>query len=131
MPRKYREAQIQAAIIQWARYLEPKWPEVELLHATMQPASLTKLQAWRNKAAGIKAGFPDLHLPVPIVHNSTRLGIPGLWIELKAPGKAPTPMQRKRIDELKSLGHEVHVCTAPDEALDRIKDYMTRVYAAR
>ncbi len=125
------EHQLQCAVMEWAALHLNRWPELDLLYATNQPRPLTKPQAWRNKRAGIKAGFPDLHLPVPIAHNPPYQASPGLWLELKATGKSPSLAQTKRIESLKELGHEVHVIHDAELAANILADYMARVYASR
>lgn len=45
--------------------------------------------------------------------------LPNGWhmiVEFKVPGKKPTPLQRRKIEKLRALGHEVHV-------IDNVEDF--------
>lgn len=46
-----------------------------------------------------------------------------VFIELKAPGKKPRPIQIKRIKELKDLGFDVRVI----DSIDGVKDFIEEV----
>jgi len=130
--RRYPEHDLQCAVMEWAGLQQTKWPELRWLHATMQPSKLTPRQAHRFMLAGIKAGVPDLHLPVPILHNPpSQEFTPGLWIELKGPRTGPSTTQNKWIDALTELGHEVWVCRDLESAIRIITDYLARVYTSR
>ena len=130
-PRRYPEHDLQCAVIEWAALQQTRWPELRWLYATMQPSKLTPRQAHRFKLAGIRSGVPDLHLPVPILHNPSDQVTPGLWLELKVPGTAPSPAQIKWIAALKELEHEVWICRDLETAISIITDYLTRAYASR
>jgi hypothetical protein len=54
----------------------------------------------RLKAEGVKPGVSDLLLPL------RRNGRGGLWLEMKAPGKKPTPAQREWLDRMREAGYE-------------------------
>lgn len=141
-PRRYPEHDLQCAVMEWASLQQTKWPELRWLYATMQPSKLTPRQAHRFKLAGIKAGVPDLHLPVPILHTPpSQEFTPGLWIELKAPGTAPSTTQKEWYalsatqkewhSVLTELGHEVWICRDLESAIRIITDYLARVYTSR
>lgn len=64
----------------------------------------------------VAGGWPDALIILP----NGRV----LWIEFKAPGKTPTPLQLRRHADLRRLGHDVRViesveagCAATLEAL--------------
>ena len=130
--RRYPEHDLQCAVMEWAGLQRTKWPELRWLYATMQPSKLTPRQAHRFKLAGIKAGIPDLHLPVPILHTPpSQEFTPGLWIELKGPRTALSATQKEWHAALTELGHEVWICRDLESAIDIITDYLARVYTSR
>ncbi len=53
------------------------------------------------------AGVPDRIILLPQGHIG--------FVEMKAPGKHPRPLQVKRLEQLKSLGCQVFVCDQLDQ----------------
>lgn len=67
---------------------------------------------------GVTAGFPDLFLFYPVgIHN-------GLAIELKAPGRKPTPEQLQIHDKLSACGYLVLVVRSLDSFKRLVTDYL-------
>lgn len=92
----------------------------------------SKVEAAILKGMGVRAGVSDLVIPVPILHrplagNETV----GLYIELKAKGGRLTADQRAWLDQMRELGHEVHVIDSVDDGVDLLTDYHRRVMEAR
>ena len=89
----------QSAIIDWAKKMAYTYPELSLLFAIPNGASLSahtdrrgrrfSPQASKLKAEGLRAGVPDLCLPV------ARQGFHGMFIELKVGKGKPSPEQVK------------------------------------
>lgn len=75
-------------------------------------------EAARFKRMGVKAGVPDLFLPV------SRGGCHGLFIELKAPHGRLSDHQRGWLESLKASGYAVSVCYGCDEARRDILRYL-------
>ena len=71
-----------------------------------------------SKAMGVKAGVPDLFLPVP------RGGFHGLFIELKAPNGVKFGNQDKWLKALSSQGYSVHLCYGWEKASAVILEYL-------
>ena len=71
----------QEAIIEWCAWNMQQYPELELLYHVPNGGKRDKATAAVLKRQGVKAGVPDLVLPV------ARCGYHGLYIELKAPGQ--------------------------------------------
>lgn len=67
----------QQCLFRWAAFQSGKYPELKLLYHVPNGGSRKKSEAGRFKAEGVKAGVPDLCLPV------ARGGYHGLYIELK------------------------------------------------
>lgn len=71
------EAQEQMTLFSWAAMQSGKYPELNLLYHVPNDGSRHKAEAGRLRAEGVKAGVPDLCLPV------ARGQYHGLYIELK------------------------------------------------
>lgn len=81
--------------------------------------------SWQNgkslKAQGVRAGYPDYHLPFP------RKGHHGLYIELKRINKKIStvqPEQQEWLDWLNSMGFVAVTCWGADEAIKTIEEYL-------
>lgn len=70
----------QAALFEWAALYEGKEPRLRLLHAIPNGGKRDKGTAGKLKAAGVKAGVPDVFLPI------SRDGQHGFYLELKVFG---------------------------------------------
>jgi len=110
----------QKALIDWARIMAGKHPELSELFAIPNGGGRSKAEGGRLKAEGVLPGVLDLFLPVP------RLGVPGLWIEMKAPGKGRlSTEQKERIEFLIGQGYAVVVAWDWKYAADEIIKYLT------
>ena len=108
----------QCALIRWAAYNQKKYPELELLFAIPNGGARHPATAVKLKAEGVKAGMPDLCLPV-------QRGIYiGLWIEMKFGRNKPTKQQIECHMRLMHHGHRVVVCYSWTAAVDAIIDYL-------
>ena len=87
--RQYKEHNHQKTIFDWAKMYETKIPALRLLQGSLVGVNLTPQQARRAKDIGVKAGFPDINLPIP------RGGYAGLYIELKTDKGKLSPEQKK------------------------------------
>lgn len=72
----------------------------------------------RLKQSGLKAGVPDVCLPV--AHGPYI----GLYIELKVKPNKPTDNQKRWLRALRSAGHCTAVCYGWEEAKNLIEDYL-------
>jgi VRR-NUC domain len=79
---KDNEHSHQCALMQWIVFNRKDWPDLDLIFAIPNGGGRTMSVAASLKAEGVKAGVPDLFLPVP------RGIYAGLWIEMKRPGVA-------------------------------------------
>ena len=67
----------QTQLFAWANFARGKYPELTLMYHVPNGGKRSKAEAVRFKAQGVKAGVPDICLPVP------RGKYHGLYIELK------------------------------------------------
>ena len=99
------EEQEQMADMRWAALMTDTHPELSLLHAIPNGARTSMSVAKRLKATGLRAGVPDLHLPV------ARGGYHGLWLELKRQlGGKVSDEQRWWHEQLAAQDQWVAVC---------------------
>jgi len=121
----------QVELLRWSREsaVLAKYPEVEWLFAVPNGAKLPYTgtgksrrckQAGILKTEGLKAGVPDLCLPV------ARGQYHGLYIELKRNSSRAkvSPDQAKWIWALRALGHKAVVRFGWESARDTIIDYL-------
>lgn len=112
------EEQEQAAVFEWAAYEQAQYPGLELMFHIPNGGYRDKATAARLKATGVKAGVPDIFLPVP------RYGYAGLFIEMKVGTNKPTREQAWYLDNLSRSGYAVEVCNGFQQAVDAITGYM-------
>ena len=109
----------QTCLFRWAAYSLGAHPELKLLHAIPNGGKRSKSEAARMKAAGVKAGVPDMFLPV------ARGGSHGLYIELKRiKGGRVSAEQLAWMEELTREGYTCAVCHGWEEARETILDYL-------
>lgn len=116
--RKRSEATEQVRVINWARAYAADFPELKLLFHIPNGGSRNRLEAQNLKAQGVKAGVPDLFLPVPMGKFH------GLFIEMKFGKNKTTEKQDWWLEELKAQGYETDICYGADEAMDTIAGYL-------
>ena len=116
--RREIEGGIQITLMEWAMLMENRWPNLKLLFHIPNGGDRGKAEAGRLKAQGVKAGVPDLMLPVP------RGGYHGLFIELKADKGRLSEAQKEWIQELQQQGYAATCCKGLDEAMNTITRYM-------
>lgn len=116
------EDQEQAWLFQWAKRNESKYTELALLFAVPNGGHRHKRQAALLKLTGVKAGVPDVFLPV------ARGGYHGLWIEMKSTQKTArvSPEQKQWLADLTGQGYRAVVCKGFEAARDEVLAYLTR-----
>lgn len=115
---KQYEADQQRKLFQWTTFIRVKYPEIDLMFHIPNGGSRNKLEAANLKKQGVKAGVPDLFLPV------SRGGYHGLFVELKYGKNKPTEKQTKWLTNLNEQGYAVAVCYGCDEASEKILKYL-------
>jgi len=113
-----REHNEQTALFQWAAYNVGKYPELALMYAIPNGGKRDGRTGAILKAEGVKAGVPDIHLPVARgIH-------PGMFIEMKVGSNKPTELQLWWINRLREQGYAVGVYYDWEAARDAIVDYL-------
>ena len=113
------EAEEQITLFEWARLQRGKYPELTLLYHVPNGGSRNKAEAGRLRAEGVKAGVPDLCLPVP------RGRFHGLYIELKRRrGGRVDELQVAWKEELMKQGYSVALCKGWEAAAEVILNYL-------
>lgn len=106
------EAQVQEAIIDYCDFRH--WP----IFAIPNGGFRNKKEAKNLKRQGVRAGVPDLMLPV------SKRGCNGLFIELKVGRNKPTEKQLEWLDTLNANGYKAVVCVGFDKARETLDWYM-------
>ena len=114
---QHEEAE-QAALFEWAAYKAGQWPELVFMFHIPNGGLRNKATAMRLKATGVKAGVPDIFMPV------TRGQYAGLFVEMKYGKNKPSPEQQRYIDMLRGEGYAVAVCYGCEQAIETITAYL-------
>lgn len=104
------ENQIQIAFFEWAEKLAPRHKELDLLYHIANGAHKSPQARGLYKRLGLKAGVPDVHLPV------RRGDHIGLWIEFKSEKGRVSEAQKRWIKDLEKEGHKILVLKSAEEA---------------
>lgn len=113
------EEQEQITLFNWARMKQGEWPELRLMFHIPNGGARSKSEAARFKAAGVKAGVPDIFLPAP------RGKYNGLFIELKRiKGGRVSGEQEIVLRELARMNYCVYVCFGWEQAAETITKYL-------
>ena len=108
----------QMSVMDWARWNQNAHPELELLHHCPNGGSRNNAEAVKLKQMGVKAGIPDLCLPVPMgMYN-------GLYIEMKYDTGRLEDSQKKMLKALAAAGHYCTVCYGAEEAIRVLQEYI-------
>jgi hypothetical protein len=109
----------QVALMTMVRLYESRVPELALLFHVPNGGARDVITGARLKQAGVKAGVPDLILPV------ARGAYHGLVIELKrAKGGQVEASQVWWLDQLREQGWRAEVCCGHRAAWDLLQDYL-------
>ena len=113
-----KEEEEQKTLIQWATMMASKYNGLDLLYAIPNGGSRNQIEARNLKLTGVKAGVPDLFLPVALK------GKHGLYIEMKRrEGGRLSDFQKQWLARLEEQGYQTAVCKGADEAIKVIEDY--------
>ena len=113
------EGEEQATLFNWAKMQLWQYPELSLMFHIPNGGKRSKSEAGRFRAEGVKAGVPDIFLPVP------KGKYHGLFIELKrSKGGKVSEAQSDWLDKLKEQGYAAYVCHGWEAASSVIRAYM-------
>lgn len=108
----------QEAIFSWCDYNRSRYPELNSLYHVPNGGKRDAATARALKRQGVKAGIPDLVLPV------ASCGYHGLYVELKAPGGK---LEQSQIDFLQAVGQQDYlplVCVGWQAAVQTLSTYL-------
>jgi hypothetical protein len=109
----------QELVMRWAIGQTETWPELVLLFHIPNGGKRGKREAEKLKRMGVKAGVPDLCLPVP------RGGFHGLYVEMKRlEGGRVSTEQKTWLAALHAAGHCVALCEGHEQAIAVLRDYL-------
>lgn len=109
----------QIMLFNWASMRSYSIPELALMYHIPNGGYRSKAEAARFKAAGVRAGVPDIFLPVALG------GKHGLYVELKRlKGGTVSPNQTEWITKLREQGYRAEVCCGWLEAKELIEAYL-------
>lgn len=108
----------QVKLFQWARMSEGRRPELALLFAIPNGGKRHVAVARKLKAEGVKAGVPDICLPV------ARFPWRALYIELKHGHNTATLEQKKWLLLLTQAGNRAEVAYEFEGAKALIEEYL-------
>lgn len=115
------EAQEQKALFQWAELAKGRYPELALMYHIPNGGTRNSIEAHNLKLQGVKAGVPDICLPV------ARGQYHGLYIELKRiKGGVVSEAQRGWINALNRVGYCAVVCKGWEDARQKIENYLNQ-----
>lgn len=116
-PRAY-EGDEQRKLFEWVGYMGGKYPDIEMMYHIPNGGSRNKIEAANLKRQGVKAGVPDLCLPV------ARGKYHGLYIEMKAGKNKTSEKQDEWIAKLHNQGYAAIVCYGCGQAIEVITKYL-------
>jgi hypothetical protein len=119
------ESSEQSAVITWAGMNEYRFPQLRWLYSSLNGIPIPASKATRAriigrmKAEGMKAGVPDLFLPV------ARHGYHGLFIEMKrSDGGVLSELQKEFMQFADENGYLDKVCHGYEEAVESLEWYL-------
>jgi hypothetical protein len=106
--------------LQWYRPRNLLAWKLCLLYAIPNGGQRSRVTATRLKTEGVKAGMPDLHLPVACGPYH------GLFIEMKKKGGKTSDKQKDIIRQLRNEGMYCCVCDSWKDAVKVLETYLTQ-----
>lgn len=116
-----KEAEHQSTLFKWAQQpsVRKRLPELKYLYHIPNGGKRDPIEAKHLKEQGVKAGVPDLHLPV------ARKGYNSLYIEMKTETGRTTEKQEWWLSELVRQGNYAIVCHGWKEARECLMWYLS------
>ena len=108
----------QMYLFQWAELNSGKFPELDMLFHIPNGGKRDKREAARFKKMGVKAGVPDLFLPL------ARGRYHGMFIEMKSPTGKRSGKQIEWMEKLTDNDYKAIVCYGWEEAALALRNYI-------
>lgn len=123
---KPTEESEQMAVIEWRNWVSNRDPRVNSLYHIPNGELRNKAIAAKLKRMGVRAGMPDLHLPVPKFSavDPTQILLVSLYIEMKTPKGRLSEAQAEVHKDLVAWGNHVEVCRSATQAIMVIGDWL-------
>ena len=127
----------QIHVMRWAEITANRGGQFEklrLLFHIPNGGARSKAEGAIFKAMGVKAGVPDLFLPVPmelVADDGRAAQSAGLFIEMKAQGGRVQPNQKEWMRNLIDCGYCCCVCFGAEEAEAVLEDYLNGLFPAK
>lgn len=112
------EAYEQIKLFNWIAYARNTYPQLDLLYHIPNGGKRNQKEAFNLKRQGVRAGVPDLCLPV------ARGKFHALYIELKVGKNTATQKQKAWIKKLEKQGNLALVCYGWEEASKVLLNYI-------
>lgn len=112
------ENEIQAAFFQWCEMQSGKFPELRLAFSIPNGTYKGYASSYLHKATGLKAGVPDVFLPV------ARLDRHGFFIEFKSEKGRVRDEQKQWMADLETQGYLCRVLRDHAEASRMVVAYL-------
>ncbi len=113
------EHEIQASFFDWLDLHKAKHPVLNYFFAIPNGANKSPTARMKFRREGLKAGVPDVHLPVPSMDGKYI----GLWFEFKSAGGKVSWDQEIWIKNLQEVGHRVEIARDWTDAADIVIDH--------
>lgn len=111
------EYQEQRIVVKWCEVMSFRYKGLDTIFHIPNEAKRSVQTAAMLKATGMKAGVPDLFLPVAIGNYH------GLFIEMKSEKGKPSKLQTEWLHKLSEQGYKTAICYGADEAVKTIERY--------
>jgi len=108
----------QTMLFRWAEAAVVVLPELGLMYAVPNGGKRDPVTAAKLKQEGVKAGVPDICLPVP------RCGWAALYVEMKVPKGRVMPDQANWMEQLQREGNLALPCFGWQSARRTIAEYL-------
>lgn len=118
-PRQLEHAE-QMAVIVWAKNSEWRWPQLATLYAIPNGGHRAWNEAKKLKREGVRAGQPDLCLPIPMGNYHS------LYIEMKSMTGSASKEQKEKHELLRKYGNAVVVCRGHEAAEKVLLSYLRK-----
>lgn len=113
------ETSEQQTVIEWCEWNSGRHPELDLIYHIPNEGKRSSFKGAELRSIGLKAGVPDLCLPVP------KGDYHALYIEMKKDNKSRVRAEQKKwLENLNNQNNLAVVCRSADEAIKVLEKYL-------